>query len=294
MDRKISFPAIGSGVSLGSGHYSVQPAGWSFRQHVHQGCELLYCDEGVLHEWVQGEAVDVAVGQWLVIMPGVTHSTINVSGQAFAYFSVHFDLLDSGMRHEAGAAPYIHIRQNTPALRRLFGELNVLFGFGAAKQNRTDRQPRPALKAADRLAFQAAFLLILREIWQLSAAKGPHAVTGRPAIKPAEIELARTIERRLQDAVLQELTIDAIARELYISRSHLGDVFKKLYGIAPRHYVSLLKMNKAKELIDRGDLSLETIGDRLGYSCAAAFSRQFRRWSGMPPMQYRSRKRAED
>lgn len=286
MDVKIALPAIGSGVSIGSGHYSVQPAGWSFRQHVHQGYELLYCDEGILHEWVQGEAVNVASGEWLVIMPGVTHSTINVSGRAFAYFSVHFDLLDSGMRGESNAAPYIHIRQSTPVLRRLFAELSELFGFGAAKEER--RQPKPALKAADRLAFQASLLLMLREIWLLSAAEGPHAVAGRPAIKQAEIELARTIERRLQEAVQRGLTVDAIAKELFISRSRLGDAFKKLYGIAPRHYLSLLKTNKAKELIDRGELPLETIGDRLGYSCAAAFSRQFRRWTGLSPMQYRN------
>jgi len=43
----------------------------------------------------------------------------------------------------------------------------------------------------------------------------------------------------------------------------------------------------ALQLLRRDDLDVQEIAARLGYSLTAAFSRAFRRWEGMSPMQYR-------
>jgi AraC-like DNA-binding protein len=108
-------------------------------------------------------------------------------------------------------------------------------------------------------------------------------------INVGEIELARRIETILTESVLTNITIQDIAKNFFISRSHCNQVFKKVYGLSPRQYISMLKLTKAKELILRSDLSMETVSDQLGFSCISSFSRQFRRWTAFSPMQFKNR-----
>jgi len=55
----------------------------------------------------------------------------------------------------------------------------------------------------------------------------------------------------------------------------------------PRKYLSELKLHEAKVLIQQAHLSLTDIAERLGYSHLSHFSRQFKRWTGISPMEYR-------
>ncbi|MGP3782803.1 helix-turn-helix domain-containing protein [Paenibacillus sp. 1A_MP2] len=65
------------------------------------------------------------------------------------------------------------------------------------------------------------------------------------------------------------------------------ETFQKVYGISPRKYLSELKLHEAKQLIHQPDLNLTRVAAMLGYSSLAHFSRQFRRWTGMSPSEYR-------
>ncbi|MCF2940006.1 helix-turn-helix domain-containing protein [Paenibacillus alkaliterrae] len=57
--------------------------------------------------------------------------------------------------------------------------------------------------------------------------------------------------------------------------------------MSPRRYLSELKLHEAKELIQQPGLSLKEIASQLGYEELSNFSRQFKRWTNMSPLQYR-------
>ena len=50
------------------------------------------------------------------------------------------------------------------------------------------------------------------------------------------------------------------------------------------------KIERAKELLDYGELSLGEIADRLDYSSTAHLSAQFKALTGLTPRQYRQQK----
>jgi AraC-like DNA-binding protein len=62
-----------------------------------------------------------------------------------------------------------------------------------------------------------------------------------------------------------------------MSRSAFAMRFKQLVGVTPMRYITGWRMQKARELLKRTDLSLMAIASQVGYSSEAAFNRAFKR-----------------
>jgi AraC-like DNA-binding protein len=78
-------------------------------------------------------------------------------------------------------------------------------------------------------------------------------------------------------------TIDDIAREVGSSRSVVADRFKALLGRPPIDYVTGWRIQLAAERLRLGHESLASIAAGVGYESEAAFSRAFKRITGVTP-----------
>src|SRR6476620_5614659 len=65
--------------------------------------------------------------------------------------------------------------------------------------------------------------------------------------------------------------------------------FRAATGMSPLEYVHMLRLEAAKELLERDDRSAETVAFEVGYEDAACFRRLFRRHVHLTPSQYRKR-----
>ena len=79
-----------------------------------------------------------------------------------------------------------------------------------------------------------------------------------------------------------------------VALSHLPErTFKRRFaqatGMAPLDYVHHVRLEEAKQLLERGDDPVEAIAVDIGYADSSFFSRLFRRKVGMSPVQYRQR-----
>lgn len=81
--------------------------------------------------------------------------------------------------------------------------------------------------------------------------------------------------------------IQPIIASLGISPNYGLEVFQKIYRMSPRKYLSDLKLQEAKILLQQPELSLNEIAKRLGYKNLSHFSRQFKRWTGLSPTDFR-------
>ena len=79
-----------------------------------------------------------------------------------------------------------------------------------------------------------------------------------------------------------------MASEMGVSRSVFAERFAELTKSTPQHYLTNLRMRLASQWIGRENLSLDEVADRLGYASVAAFSRAFKRTTGMSPGAVRS------
>jgi AraC family transcriptional regulator len=84
-----------------------------------------------------------------------------------------------------------------------------------------------------------------------------------------------------------DLTIAQLAKVASLSRFHFARAFKAAVGLTPHQYVSTCRLERAKELLARGEHSLLEIALTLNFSSQANFTRAFHQRTGVTPGQYR-------
>lgn len=70
--------------------------------------------------------------------------------------------------------------------------------------------------------------------------------------------------------------------------NYLSSLFSKTEGITIEHYIILQKIEKAKEFIKYGQLTLSEISYKLGYSSVQHLSRQFKNITGMTASEFKN------
>lgn len=85
------------------------------------------------------------------------------------------------------------------------------------------------------------------------------------------------------DISLKELAVVA-----NISLSQLVRLFKQHTGVTPHQYLIRLRMERAKQLIRCGHMSLKEVAAQSGFADQAHFTRQFKKVTGLTPLKYAS------
>ncbi|WP_433891228.1 helix-turn-helix domain-containing protein [Streptomyces sp. CA-111067] len=83
-------------------------------------------------------------------------------------------------------------------------------------------------------------------------------------------------------------TVESMARVAHLSRSSLGERFRRELGRSPAQVLREVRMRHARELLASTDRAVEQIGFSVGYGSAAAFSRAFSAHHGSSPQAWRS------
>ena len=81
----------------------------------------------------------------------------------------------------------------------------------------------------------------------------------------------------------------SIAEHFFITPNYLSRLFKKETGMLLTEYIQKERMTKAQELLKNTELSVSEIALQTGYPSFAHFSKQFRRFTGDSPNEYRKR-----
>jgi AraC family transcriptional regulator len=113
----------------------------------------------------------------------------------------------------------------------------------------------------------------------------------RDFVRPSNQGLDRRRLARVKEYIAAnlegDLTIVELAKVASLSRFHFARAFKAAVGQSPHRYISIHRLERAKELLARGDQSLLEISIALNFSSQANFTRAFHRGTGMTPGQYR-------
>lgn len=80
---------------------------------------------------------------------------------------------------------------------------------------------------------------------------------------------------------------DYVAGRLGCDYDHVSRIFSEEEGVTVERYFIAQRVERVKELLEYGELSLSEIADLLNYSSAAHLSSQFRKVAGITPSQYR-------
>lgn len=87
----------------------------------------------------------------------------------------------------------------------------------------------------------------------------------------------------------QKIGLQEVADHLHLNASYFSRLYKQQTGETFIGYVTKEKMNRAKELLDQTERTVEEIADLLGYEHKSYFVKTFKKQYGIPPKEYRSR-----
>ena len=99
--------------------------------------------------------------------------------------------------------------------------------------------------------------------------------------------------RRARDLIDREyarpLEVAALARAALMSTAHFSRRFRATYGETPYAYLMTRRVERAKALLRRGDLSVTEVCLAVGCTSLGSFSARFTQLAGETPTAYRAR-----
>jgi len=107
--------------------------------------------------------------------------------------------------------------------------------------------------------------------------------------KPHSDTSVREVEDYMQRNFARDLSIESLAKRVNMSPRNFARRFKAATGRMPSHYMQILRINVAKEMLEERAGSVQTVCSAVGYDDIAFFRRLFKKFTGMTPTEYRSK-----
>lgn len=98
-----------------------------------------------------------------------------------------------------------------------------------------------------------------------------------------------SIRHYLDEHYTEELSLDWLAEQFFISKYYLSREFKKEFGTTIIQYILAKKITNAKELLRYSNASIEEIAQLCGIDDASYFNKIFKKMEGCTASEYRKR-----
>lgn len=109
------------------------------------------------------------------------------------------------------------------------------------------------------------------------------------AYRGSTIMSVAKIHKEIRRFPMKEWLLADAARMASLSVSRFEAVYSKEYGISFTADVIKCRIDYAKDLLETTNLSVKQISEKCGYSGESYFSRQFRKETGMSPIEWRKK-----
>lgn len=104
--------------------------------------------------------------------------------------------------------------------------------------------------------------------------------------KKFERTIVNDIIQFMQERLHQQLFLDDICTQFFLSKTYLKNIFKEETGYTVMSYFKQLRMEEAKKYIRENNMSFTEISQQLGFDSVHYFSNSFKRHTGFSPSEY--------
>ncbi len=106
-------------------------------------------------------------------------------------------------------------------------------------------------------------------------------------------KLVLDIIRYIRKNYKKEISLENLGTEFGMNGVYLGQILKKETGTTFLKYLTELRIEEAKRLLDMGELNISQIAEQTGYKSSQYFSQIFVKTTGMKPQEYRKWKKTQ-
>ena len=247
----------------------------SFIAHWHRELELIYVRAGSAEIHVTDRALHARAGDLILCDSGDVHYCDRHSSDS----CFDFVLFDTGIlpgRYQYGAVKGPLLSAEQLAQAGLDGELQTL--LAVLESELKNRAPH----------YQEIVRAQLRLFWYRLRRAFPAALSETPAPgrRQATLSGLQELLTFLEEHCGEPVTLADAARRMGFSVSHFSRLFKQLTGTGFVHYVNLLRISKAAELLMTTDSRVTDVAFACGFGNVRSFNRVFHELTGYTPSDY--------
>ena len=261
-------------------HYFEYPKHFRFTGERHDFWELVYVDKGEVIVTAGSQDLTLHQGSIIFHKPNEWHNMCTdtvVSNVAIVTFECHspavtfFEdkILKVGQFQKTIISKIISEYTNA-----FSSPLNDLY------TTQLIRKPSPTIGSEQLLKLYICELLIsfLRD----SMPENQHSLI---SINNSTATLNLLINY-MHDNVLKGISMDDLVKYSGLNRTSITNIFKKNFNMSAIEYFINLKVDLAKKYLREHNHNVTQISEILGYSNVHYFSRQFKKTTGMSPIEY--------
>jgi transcriptional regulator GlxA family with amidase domain len=133
-------------------------------------------------------------------------------------------------------------------------------------------------------------LAVARELVLFLCRPGGQAqFSAQLAVQLAEHEPLRDLQAWILDHPREDLSVEALARRVAMSPRNFARVFTREVGTTPARFVTSVRVETARRLLEETSHDLPAVCDRSGLGSPESMRRAFQRTVGVAPSRYRER-----
>ncbi len=111
-------------------------------------------------------------------------------------------------------------------------------------------------------------------------------VLGKAQVPENDIEKAKSF---IAENIADPITVKDVADHVCLSAEYFTKFFKKETGQNIKEYITLTKVEAAKDMLEQSAIPVGMVALELGYTNFSHFSQVFKKYENMPPSEYRAR-----
>lgn len=261
--------------------------------HKHNFLELIYIISGSATHYIDGREYNVTKGDLLLIDTDQTHRHRSETGVLFADMVLLPDFISDNLYAGHTAidifAYYLYNSEQaasdelprTPLIRF---KGNDLIAADAIVNAMCDEILNKGINYAEILSnyLNILFYMMIRNIETGNSADVMHDIRD---IIPGIIDY---IEKNCSN----QISMNEMAKKYFYSPAYFSRAFKKNFGVPFSSYVQNVRIQKVITLLENPALSIEEIGEQVGYHDKRELNRAFKNVTGMTPGNYRKVKKS--
>ena len=253
--------------------------------HCHDFIEIVIILKGKGHFLINGTDILITEGNVLLLNPGTYHKSIPLPSHTLTECYLAFTDVE-----------FINTPKNFFPLfhgQKILGKLpekakKEIFQLCSAMNQ--ESQSRNTGRYFMLKAYLIQVLCLLLRFDQQEELSDEHHMKGYEFKSPNKTYVVQQIMKYMESHYREKISLDQIAENMYLSPFYISKLFKSETGDTPINYLISLRMEKAKELLDRNpSLSIQQTAAQVGYEDAYHFSKLFKKYFGLSPMYYKAR-----
>ena len=249
--------------------------------HWHDEFEIIYVKSGFLTVSISGENYIGKPGDAFVVSPGNLHFMGSQTGNV-DYFTFLFplkyisfrtdDILDDKLLEPLNSGHLIISPEIEDTVKEQCEQLVEIYG---AKKEESQSKITAQIKT------KIILLQFILEMWE----KGFIIENDKSGRNTIEKEMISYIQQNF----MEKISLKEFSEQFHLSEKYISRYFKEHFHITLSQYITHLRLEHAKQLLQDTDIPVTEIAMQSGYQNVSYFIRSFKKTYGVSPLKYRKK-----